>query len=315
MTLPVIAGTAAILGHTPSLVRHGSKPARELMADRGLLPHLLGNLRSFAAAVGYGPNQAFIGALHPRQLGERPWLDRPLAAANRCAPFGEIMPEQEFLGLLALSDEFGLLRLNPTAAETAATALAAHPLAQYFPLARLQKCVGNPEAEVAAGALPLHTDGDALAAALRSGQVDDESLAAPILLENLACKASGALALAHLLQRCDLDPASIDYVIGCAEEAVGDRYQRGGGNMGKAIATLLNCTEASGADVKNFCAAPIPALVIAASLVSAGVCKRIAVVGGGSLPKLGMKFQGSHQAWLTDSGRYAGRDCRADHCR
>jgi len=127
MTLPVIAGTAAILVHAPSLVRHGSKPARELMADRGLLPHLLSNLRSFAAAVGYSPNQAFIGALHPRQLGERPWLDRPLTAASRFAPFGEIMPEHEFLGLLALSDEFGLLRLSPTAAETAATALAAHP--------------------------------------------------------------------------------------------------------------------------------------------------------------------------------------------
>ena len=292
MTLPVIVGTAAILVHTPSLVRHGSKPMRELMADRGLLPHLLGNLRSFAAAVGYGPNQAFLGALHPRQLGERPWLDRPLTAANRFAPFGEIMPEHEFLGLLALSDEFGLLRLSPTAAGTAATALAAHPLARYFPLARLEQCVGNPEAEVAAGALPLHTDGECLAAALRPGQDDDEALAAPIVLENLACKASGALVLAHLLQRCNLHPASIDYVIGCAEEAVGDRYQRGGGNMGKAIAVLLNCSEASGADVKNFCAAPIPALVIAASLVSAGVFRRVAVVGGGSLPKLGMKFQG-----------------------
>lgn len=32
--------------------------------------------------------------------------------------------------------------------------------------------------------------------------------------------------------------------------------------------------------------------MIAASLVSAGVFKRVAVVGGGSLPKLGMKFQG-----------------------
>lgn len=292
MNFPVIAGAAASLVHLPSLVRHGSKPARELLADPGLLPHLLGNLRSFAQAVGYGPNQAFIGALHPRQLGARPWLDRPLTAANRFAPFGEIMPEHEFLGLLALSDEFGLLRLSPPAAEKAAVALAAHPLARYFPLARLQQSVGNPETEIAAGALPLHTDGDFLAAALRSGQADDESLAAPIVLENLACKASGALALAQLLRRSDLDPASIDYVIGCAEEAVGDRYQRGGGNMGKAIAALLNCTEASGADVKNFCAAPIPALVIAASLVSTGVFKRIAVVGGGSLPKLGMKFQG-----------------------
>ena len=52
------------------------------------------------------------------------------------------------------------------------------------------------------------------------------------------------------------------------------------------------CAEASGADVKNFCAAPVPALVVASALVSAGVFERVAVVAGGSLAKLGMKFQG-----------------------
>ncbi|HEX3424574.1 MAG TPA: DUF5940 domain-containing protein, partial [Acidimicrobiales bacterium] len=51
-------------------------------------------------------------------------------------------------------------------------------------------------------------------------------------------------------------------------------------------------TEASGADIKNFCAAPVPALVIAASLVSSGVFGRVAVIGGGCVAKLGMKFQG-----------------------
>jgi len=44
--------------------------------------------------------------------------------------------------------------------------------------------------------------------------------------------------------------------------------------------------------VKNFCAAPVPAMVVAGSLVASGVFRRVAVVGGGSLPKLGMKFQG-----------------------
>ena len=36
----------------------------------------------------------------------------------------------------------------------------------------------------------------------------------------------------------------------------------------------------------------MPALVIAASLVDSGVADTVAVVAGGSLPKLGMKFQG-----------------------
>jgi hypothetical protein len=36
----------------------------------------------------------------------------------------------------------------------------------------------------------------------------------------------------------------------------------------------------------------VPAIVIGASLVAAGVFRRVVVVAGGSLPKLGMKFQG-----------------------
>ncbi|MDP9441292.1 MAG: DUF5940 domain-containing protein, partial [Actinomycetota bacterium] len=76
------------------------------------------------------------------------------------------------------------------------------------------------------------------------------------------------------------------------EEAVGDRYQRGGGNFAKAVAEVAGLTQASGADVKNFCAAPVSALVVASALVASGVFRRVAVVAGGSLAKLGMKFEG-----------------------
>src|SRR3989442_12585300 len=62
--------------------------------------------------------------------------------------------------------------------------------------------------------------------------------------------------------------------------------------MAKAIAEVVGARRASGFDVKNFCAAPIPALVVAASLIETGGANRIAVVAGGSLAKLGMKFQG-----------------------
>src|SRR5262245_42013776 len=292
MRRAVLAGAAAVLVHTPSLVRHGSKPARELIARPSLLADILGNLRSFAQAVSYQPNQAFIGAIHPRTMGERPWGKHHFTDASRFGPFGEVMPEEEFIGLLALSDEFGLVRLSSDIAASTAKALANHPLARYFQLERLRSAIGNPESEVTKSALPLHVNGAHLAASILPGHPEDESLVAAVLLENLACKASGALALAHLLKRHEVDAASIDYVIGCSEEAVGDRYQRGGGNMGKAIAAMLDCSEASGADVKNFCAAPIPAMVVAASLVSAGVFNQVAVVGGGSLAKLGMKFQG-----------------------
>jgi betaine reductase len=45
--------------------------------------------------------------------------------------------------------------------------------------------------------------------------------------------------------------------------------------------------------VKAFCAAPIHALIMAAGLVASGVHDRVAVVAGGALAKLGMKFEGA----------------------
>jgi betaine reductase len=133
---------------------------------------------------------------------------------------------------------------------------------------------------------------DRLAGAFRRGHESDAALTADVLLENLAGKASATLALLRLLTDNGIDPDSIDYVIGSGEEAIGDRYQRGGGNLAKTVAASAGCANASGCDVKNFCAAPLPALVIASSLVASGVFNRVVVIAGGSLPKLGMKFQG-----------------------
>ncbi len=44
-------------------------------------------------------------------------------------------------------------------------------------------------------------------------------------------------------------------------------------------------------DVKAFCAGPMYAMVHGASLIQSGVAKKVAVVAGGSLAKLGMKFE------------------------
>jgi betaine reductase len=99
------------------------------------------------------------------------------------------------------------------------------------------------------------------------------------------------MALRHLIDKTG-DALDIDYILGCGEEAVGDRYNRGGGNMAKAIGELCGCTRATGSDVKAFCCAPVHALVLAASLVTSKIFNNVAVVGGGSFAKLGMKFQG-----------------------
>jgi hypothetical protein len=85
----------------------------------------------------------------------------------------------------------------------------------------------------------------------------------------------------------------VDHVLGAGEEAVGDRYQRGGGNFAKAVAEDCGLANASGADVKAFCAAPIHAIVTAGALVASGVVDLVVVVAGGSVPKLGMKFLGA----------------------
>ena len=84
----------------------------------------------------------------------------------------------------------------------------------------------------------------------------------------------------------------IDYLLGCGEEAVGDRYNRGGGNMAKAIGELCGCLRATGSDVKAFCCAPVHAMVLASSLIASKVFKNVVVLAGGSFAKLGMKFHG-----------------------
>ncbi|MEX0659333.1 MAG: glycine/sarcosine/betaine reductase complex component C subunit beta [Egibacteraceae bacterium] len=293
MTVTVIPSVSAVLAHTPGLARHGSKPARELARDDAVRARFLASLRSFEEAVGYPPHQAFLGALHPRDLPARPRVGQRLDGAERFGGNGELMPEEEFLGLLAIADDFDLLTLDPAVAEDAAARLGRHPLAKAFDLDKITKAAGDVgHATEQPGALALHLGADRLAGAMQWGHEADEALTAQVLLENLAGKATGVLALARLLHDHGIEPGTVDYVLSCSEEAVGDRYQRGGGNLAKAIAETVGLTNASGVDVKNFCAAPLPALVIAASLVASGVFGTVAIVAGGSMPKLGMKFQG-----------------------
>lgn len=290
---PVLSHAGAVLVHVPGLVELGSKPSRELGRDPELAGRIRASLRTFEQAAAYPPHRAFIGECHPRELPSRPWASTAPNGAGRFAGVGELMPEQEFLALMASVEEFGLLTLDRDLGQAAIAELARHPLADRFDLDRAARALGDAE-EVAAreGALALRLSDGRLVGAIERAHERDESLSAAVLAENLAAKASATLALVHLLATSGVEPGSIEYVLGCGEEAIGDRYQRGGGNLAKAVAAAAGLTEAAGADVKDFCAAPMPAIVIASSLVAAGVFSRVAIVAGGSLPKLGMKFQG-----------------------
>jgi glycine/sarcosine/betaine reductase complex component C subunit beta len=257
-----IHSCSIVLAHAPDLVRHGSKPARELAADRdGLLGSLTRALRTYEEALAYPPHQVLLGNLRPEALWDvkRPWW-RHGVDARADGPYGVFVDEPELYRRLQEADAFGLLRLDGSPATDGGLTIARGE-------------------EVAGSMLPAHGL--------------DESLSAPVLLENLACKATGALALDHLLRATGFPPDEVSYVIGSGEEAVGDRYQRGGGNLAKAIAEQAGCVNASGSDVKAFCCGPVHALVVASSLVAAGVYPHVVVVAGGSLAKLGMKFAGA----------------------
>ena len=294
---PVIQGVRYFLAHTPGLVRHGSKPSRDIAVDPGLVPALASQLRSFEEAVGYPPNRAFLGSMYPDALSglSRPWYELN-GGGTRWGPHGEIMPEEEFYGLLRISDAFDLVWLEEGFIKDVAASLKGHPmlskadleaLGQGHPYSSIEEKVAGP-----AAALPLHLRDGRTIGCITGAHAQDASLTPEVLLENLACKASATMALRTLLANNGVEPEGIDYVINCGEEAVGERYQRGGGNLAKAIAEMCGCTLATGADVKAFCCGPVHSLVMAAALVTAGVFRQVAVVAGCSLAKLGMKFRG-----------------------
>jgi glycine/sarcosine/betaine reductase complex component C subunit beta len=294
----VVRGMSCVLVHAPGLVPHGSKPARELVVDTSLLGSMREHLRTFDDALSYPPNQAFIGNRRPESLFDlpHPWWSLPKVEAPRRGPFGEIVPEEEFWGLLRLADEFDLVHLSGDVAQQSAALLARHPLLHDTDLGRIG--AGESPAHVAeqaarSGNVALRDRTGRLVGYVAPGYAGDLSQTADILLENLAAKATGALALHHLLQQTATPANRIDYLLGCGEEAVGDRYQRGGGSLSKAMAEMAGLPNADGVDVKAFCCAPVHATVIGGALVQANVQENVVIVGGGSLAKLGMKFRGA----------------------
>ena len=297
--MPVVRAVSLVLAHVPSLVRLGSKPLRVLREVEKPIDYLRPHLRDWDAARTYAPNQVFIGNVGVDDLAARPvpWHRHPVAGAGRFGPDGEIMPEHEFFGLLAACDGFDLLALEGDLADRARAALDAHPI--------VGRGSGRPPVRAGATgallderidkhrALPIVGVDGRLLGAMLPGHDDDDTLTGQVLLENLACKATAALALRHLLARPGaIAPADVRYVMNCGEEAVGDRYQRGGGNLAKAVAEWAGCARATGSDIKAFCCGPMHALMLAGALIRGGLHDDVIVVAGGSLAKLGMKFQG-----------------------
>jgi len=299
-TSPVVKGVSYFLAHVPSMVRHGSKPSREIKKDSSVLPSVLSHLETFDQAVTYPPNQVFIGNLDPDDLLQipTPWYKNPVPNSSRWGSFGEIMPEEEFLGMMKMCDEFQILLLEDGFLQEITSQLKDHPLFNAEDIEKLNEGASLEQIEEILKkeeVIPLYVQGDRLVGCCQrprsGGAEEDVNLVPDILLENLATRASGVLALRHLIAKMG-GAQEIDYLLGCGEEAVGDRYNRGGGNMAKAIGELGGCNRATGSDIKAFCCAPIHAMIMAASLVASNIFENVVVVAGGSFAKLGMKFQG-----------------------
>lgn len=290
-----VKSTVYCLNHTPELgIHYGTTPylERHDKPDSPFLANLPKFIQPYADAARYAPNLAYIGAITLEQLEAqpRPWHANLSDAPTRFGKYGEIMPEDEFLGLMDICDVFDLIWLEAGFAAAVREKLLAHPALPAEVLKRLEAGREGPviQGEITKnGALPLYCGGQVVGCC-RRGHEFDESLSAHVILENIASKAGGLLALLHLLKKAGLRPGEIDFVVECSEEAAGDMNQRGGGNFAKAIAEIAGCVNAGGLDIRAFCAAPVAALITSAALVASGARKNVVVLAGGALPKLFM---------------------------
>ena len=290
----VIRAAGYILAHTPDMVEHvGTTQTTERIVnpDSEYLKALPDHIRSYEDAVAYAPNQTYIGRITPAQMAAlpQPWYENPYSGAERFGPWGEIMPQNEFYLLMQICDVFDLVVLERAFAEEQAERLFADPAipASLRDLVKPGVSADELSALVQHGAEALYSSGAIVGCVKRAHDVD-VNLSAHVMLENIAAKATSVLANLHLIRSSGISPDEIDYVIDCCEEAAGDMNQRGGCNFAKAAAEIAGLRNASGSDLRGFCAAPAHAIIQASALVKAGVYKNVLVTAGGCTAKLGM---------------------------
>ena len=291
----IVKGTGYILVHTPDMVmQNGTTQTTERIVnpESEYLKELPSHLRSYDTALSYYPNQTYIGNTTPAQLEElgNTWVDLKKEDAQRFGPFGEIMPQEEFILLLQICDVFDVVKLDANFVAAHAEQLKAHELMDETIIARLAEGVEKAELEHLVNdehAEALYHN-DELVGCIKRAHDIDSNLSAHVMLENLVSKASSVLAILHAVKNSGINKDEVQYVIDCCEEACGDMNQRGGGNFAKAAAEIAGLQNTTGSDMRGFCAGPAHAMVAAASLVSSGAYDTVIVTAGGCTAKLGM---------------------------
>ena len=291
----VIKGAGYILAHTPDMVLHnGTTQTTERIVnpDGEYLKALPNHLRTWEQVLAYWPNQVYIGNKTPQDLAEvpQPWYDKSCEITDRFGPFGQMMPQEEFILMMQACDVFDLVKLDKDFVAAHKPALEANPLFDESITKRINAGIEN--AEIARLVAEEHSEGlyhnGALVGCVNRAHDIDVNLSSHVMHENLVSKASSVMALLSALKNAGIDKNDVEYVVDCCEEACGDMNQRGGGNFAKATAEIAGLMNATGSDVRGFCAGPAHALIDAASLVAAGTFKTVVVTAGGCTAKLGM---------------------------
>lgn len=289
---PVIKGSSYVLVHTPNIMIEGGTTQALERDSRSsdYIEKLYGHIRSYEDCISYAPNQAYIGNIFPDELNDikRPWYQN-LIKPERYGKFGEIMPEDEFYALIQISDVFDLVLLEKEFSQSIKEKLKSHSLFNEKDFVKLKDGIAPEEIKehIDSGAVPLKFSGN-IVGCIKKAHDKDINLSAHVMLENLSTKASAVLAFKYLIKNTGINVDEIDYIIECSEEACGDMNQRGGGNFAKSIGEILGCNNATGADIRGFCAGPSHAIVSAAALVNSGIYRNVVVVAGGAVAKLGM---------------------------
>lgn len=288
----VIKGTSYTLVHAPDMLKlYGSQQVAAINHNPQdeYLKNIPKHLRSFEDFVNYVPNQIYVGNKRPEFLldVQEPWYNNSPKGSTE-GKYGDIISQEEFYLLIKYADVFELVAFTEEFASKAKNIMEKSAV-----LKNIHIVIGDGEKSSEIESLiKAHTAvglyiNDGLVGCVKQAHDTDPNLNAHVMIENLSTKASGIFsALALTKQGGDL--SQVEYIIECSEEACGDVNQRGGGNIAKSIGEKVGCNNASGIDLRGFCAAPVHAMVSAAAYVNAGIYKSVLVVAGGSVPKLGM---------------------------
>lgn len=292
MNYAILKNASYILAHVPEMILNNGTTQtveRRVNPNSEYLKNIEASYRSFEDVLSYPPNQVYIGNMNPTELenlGDT-WIDKRVSGEKN-GKLGQIMGEREFLLFLKICDKFDLVMLEEGFLESA---IEEYKNNFIFEESDLKELKGSTLSEIEA-ILNEHNEGlfhrGKLVGCVKKAHDIDVNLSAHTMLENLVTKASGVIAFRELIKKNSLDVSKVDYIIECSEEACGDMNQRGGGNFAKSIGEMVGAINATGSDLRSFCAAPVHALINAASLVKAGTYENVVIVAGGAVAKLGM---------------------------